>query len=628
MIYAYPRRPSVRAGTTLTLHVSTDQPQFRVEFYRQAAQLERMPDLASEPLKGVHCLQGPTDQDWGWPAYSFAIPSTWPSGIYVAMLIAVDADAREHAPDRTTVDGTDAKALFVVMPAQPGEKHRILYKLAWNTFHAYNGTGYGSLYAEAMWSSELPRPGFKITTRRPGGGTGGVVEPGNLPDDLDPTGRRQTFGYWDAAFVAWLEREGYGVDYCTDLDVHEDESLLASYRLLLSVGHDEYWSERMRRHIEGFISRGGNVAFFSGNICGYRIHYADGNSAIVCAKVAAGPGERGWELDHWDHLDAQQKVTGVTTLCGGWWEGDGRQRLGYTVQHADHWIYEGTGLRDGDEFGGDRAFPLIGYEVDGADFRYVRGLARPKPSFGAPATFFILGVAELGPGWLGWSPRAAATMGTYTSAGGGCVFQAAVTDWPILVIRNQHVERITRNVLDHLGLASVRVIGPLPARAGRTVAVEGSDAAFHVDTGDLLHVSSLHYEWRIVGAHADAGDQPTLRVSIPRCASSSEPATPVTVSVVIRDGQTPLAFGTCTFVPLTEEEALQFDSLVLTNDIANQNGPQGPIVGPRLVPTSATGQLISARVPRVMETADRLAQVTRKLREHQARRDQPENKTT
>jgi hypothetical protein len=45
-----------------------------------------------------------------------------------------------------------AKALFVVRSPAPGESTTILFKLAWATYHAYNGTGYGSLYSEAVWT--------------------------------------------------------------------------------------------------------------------------------------------------------------------------------------------------------------------------------------------------------------------------------------------------------------------------------------------------------------------------------------------------------------------------------------------------------------------------------------------
>lgn len=69
---------------------------------------------------------------------------------------------------------------------------------------------------------------------RPGGGTGGT------PSDIwnfDPS-PRQTFVHWDAPFIAWLESNGYELDYCTDLDLHHDGDLelLARYRLLVSVG--------------------------------------------------------------------------------------------------------------------------------------------------------------------------------------------------------------------------------------------------------------------------------------------------------------------------------------------------------------------------------------------------------
>ncbi len=63
-------------------------------------------------------------------------------------------------------------------------------------------------------------------------------------------------------------------------------------------------------------------------------------------------------------IDPENRLTGVSHRNGGgqWW--GKREAIGYTVQHADHWIFEGTGLRDGDTFGADQA--LIGYECDGA----------------------------------------------------------------------------------------------------------------------------------------------------------------------------------------------------------------------------------------------------------------------
>ena len=312
MIRGYPRQPSVRPGDTLTLHVSTDQPQFRVEVYRQGARLEHVGRLGPARLPGHLVPAGPPDRDWGWPAYTFPIPSGWSSGVYIAMLIEIDAAGGAHAPDVTTADGTAAKALFVVRSPAPGAGTSILFKLAWATYHAYNGTGYGSLYAEAVWTGRETQQGFTVTTRRPGGGTGGIVMYGDSPDYYDPTSRRQTFSHWEAPFVRWLEGNGYRVDYATDWDLQADPGLLAPYALMLSVGHDEYWSDEMRARIEAFVGRGGNVAFFSGNICGYRIHFVDGDTAFTCAKVRPSGKDRGaWEVDNWSEVRPENGVTGT-----------------------------------------------------------------------------------------------------------------------------------------------------------------------------------------------------------------------------------------------------------------------------------------------------------------------------
>jgi hypothetical protein len=628
MIQGYPRQPSVRPGGTLTLHVSTDQPHFRVDVYRQGATLAPMGRLGPERLPGHAVPPGPPDRDWGWPGYVLPIPSGWRSGVYIAMLTEVDAAGRPHPPDVSTPDGTDAKALFVVRSPAPGTTSSILFKLAWATYHAYNGTGYGSLYAEAVWATRDGRPGFTVTTRRPGGGTGGTVMSGDPPDYYDPRSRRQTFTHWEAPFVQWLEANGYPVDYATDWDLQVDPDLLAPYALMLSVGHDEYWSEAMRGRIEAFIRRGGNVAFFSGNICGYRIHFVDDDTAFSCAKVRPSGKDRGtWEVDHWADVRPENGVTGTGfRQAGGWWDGR-RDTVGYTVQHAAHWVYQGTGLRDGDVFGADPAFPLVGYEADGATFTRKDGLAVVTGEQDTPLTFFILGIAELGEGWVRSSPHAAATMGLYTSDRGGIVFNGATTDWPCLVGRNDHVARITRNVLDRLRLRAVPVIGPLPTRHGRMLAVAGEPASFHVDTAGLAGGSEedRRYVWQVLADGAapasprgSAGGGLTFEARMP-----PRPG-PVTVTVTVVERDRPVAFGTLTFVSVSPEAALKAEVTALLREMVMPGEPSNPLVHPTAEPASRTWMLQSTegvRLPWLEARAARLAEVVRRLRA--LGRDQP-----
>ena len=92
-----------------------------------------------------------------------------------------------------------------------------------------------------------------------------------------------TFEKWDAKLIRWLEREGRQVDFCTDWDLDREPALLSTYRMLLSVGHDEYWSTRMRDHTEAFVAQSGNLAFLGGNTCYWRVDVQDG-SVLACSK--------------------------------------------------------------------------------------------------------------------------------------------------------------------------------------------------------------------------------------------------------------------------------------------------------------------------------------------------------
>ena len=314
-------------------------------------------------------------------------------------------------------------------------------------------------------------------------------------------------------------------------------------------------------------------------------------------------------------------VTGTSIRqAGGWWDGR-RDTVGYTVQHAAHWVYAGTGLKDGDVFGADPDFPLVGYEADGATFSWQDGLAVVTGDQGTPPNFFILGVAELGEGWVRSGPHAAATMGTYTSDRGGIVFNGATTDWPCLVGRNAEVARITRNVLDRLRLRAVPILGPLPARHGRMQAVAGEVACFHVDMAGLpppLPGHDRRCAWQVAAEAPDpacpeegAGTGITFSARMP-----SRPC-PVTVTVTVSEGGQPVAFGTLTFVPLSPETALKAEVTAILREMVMPGEPSTPLVHPTAEPVSRTWMLYSTgsvRLPWLEDRAARLAEVVRRLR--------------
>jgi hypothetical protein len=459
MIRGYPRQASVMPGDTLTLHVATDRPRFRVAFYRWGDG----PALAWRTgwLPGRHAGDGPADQDWDWPAYGFAIPPDWPSAVYIAELEEEGCKrvfdlARDHGAALFVVraHGTSRDAPTEVPP------EGLLYKLPLATYHAYNCSGGACFYHRPPRSASPP--GARVSLRRPGGGIGGPVW--GAADHYDAGSPRQSFAHWDARFIRWLVRNGYAPDFCTDLDIHTDPGLLRGYRLLLSAGHDEYWSEATRDAVEDFVAGGGNVAFFAANLCWWRIHLVDGGAAMVCHQ--GGPCGA---LDHWwppgGAARPEDMLCGVSYRHGGgWWDGP-RDSAGFIVQQPDHWVFAGTGLARGDAFGQDSWPPLAGYECDGApldafDARYGAVLSSWADEGGTPSSYQLLAAAPLGPRWQELPPRErhgpgegvhAATLGIYRR--NGSVFSAGTTDWPQVLGcgRDRRVERITRNVLDRLG---------------------------------------------------------------------------------------------------------------------------------------------------------------------------------
>jgi hypothetical protein len=464
MIDGFARNPSVLPGGQLQLCVSTDAPAFRVDLYRWAAELAHR--ATSGWLEGRDVPHHLPFQDWSrdnvglageplpaWPTYKLPVGSDWPSGVYLAVLVEADGRGEDGPPAvPPPPDARHARALFVVRSAAPGAATSILYKLPLLTWHAYNqvsaehytraaGAGGWCLYSDFL---DVPVEGpLSVSVRRPGGGTGATLFDTFNPDPFDPS-PRQTFAHWDALAVAWLQRSGVQVDYCTDLDLHaEGDDLLAPYGTLVSFGHDEYWSAPMRASVERFVAAGGHAAFFGGNTCWWDIAFDDA-----------------WTFRrsrHWSDLPAPDRpenaLTGVSFRHGGERPPTASPApVGFQVQHADHWVYAGTGLRDGDLFGEGPDEHLVGYECDGAAFD--RGALRrgmsvaPTGEDGTPADFEILGVGDVG--GHGWgNGNRAATMGVH--APGGTVFTASTTDWPRLLSRRSAVvEQITQNVLDRV----------------------------------------------------------------------------------------------------------------------------------------------------------------------------------
>ncbi len=434
---------SYSPGQDLTLHVSTSATAFSVEIVRLGAKPESV--WSSEAVTG---REHPVPEDASshgcrWPAaLTLKIPGDWRSGYYQVILRARDAGGKFIQRNTRTAEGG---CFFVLRPADPGKASKILVQLSTHTYNAYNNWGGFSLYA---YHGRGGNQGHRVSYERP-------------PSSL--------FGNWERPFIEWAERNGFAFDYAVNGDLESHPEMLRAYRLVLSVGHDEYWSAPMRDNLEKFIAAGGNAAFFSGNTCCWQVRTEEGGRALTCWKqnfhsdpVYAARGSYATLSSLWSHhlvKRPENQLTGVGFLWGGYHRSHGQLMDGsgaYTVHRPEHWLFAGTGLKRGDEFGGKDT--IVGYECDGCELEWKDGLPVPTRRDGTPDSFEVLGTAP-----AQWHPddcqwyeqwengrKGHAVLGVYTR--GGTVFTCGSTDWSHgLRGGDVIVDRITRNVLERLG---------------------------------------------------------------------------------------------------------------------------------------------------------------------------------
>jgi hypothetical protein len=322
----------------------------------------------------------------------------------------------------------------------------VLLPLGTNTYAAYGNFGGYSLYA---YNGRDKVQGRRVAFDRP-------------PDSQ--------YARWELPFVRWAEANGIAFDYCANLDL-ERPGQLAGYKLVLSVGHDEYWSAGMRDAAEAFIAGGGNYAFLSGNTCCWQVRAEAGGQQLVCWKQSFGDDpvyagdDRRTLSTLWSHhlVDRpENRLAGVGFLHGGYHRSHGQLMDGsgaFTAHRPAHWLFAGTGLKRGDAFGAKLPrYKVVGYECDGCELTWIDGLPTPTGRDGTPADFAVLATAPAvwHPDDCEWYERwpkgriGHAVVGSYTR--GGTVVTVGTTDWSHgLRAGDPAATRITRNVLERLG---------------------------------------------------------------------------------------------------------------------------------------------------------------------------------
>ncbi|OXY91787.1 hypothetical protein BEK98_28855 [Streptomyces diastatochromogenes] len=264
-----------------------------------------------------------------WPA-SLSLDTTgWPEGAYLLRLEA-DTGHQRHIP-------------LIVRSAEGAGRTVLLHAPA--TWQAYNRWGGYSLYAGS--SGAYATRSLAVSFDRPYDGNGA-----------------EKFLVYEWALVVLAERLRIPLAYTTGVDVHRDPSVLRGAHALVCLGHDEYWTPEQRAYVTRARDAGTNVAFLGANTCFRRVRLEDGEGAgdrtVVCYKTsyradpsyASAPALVTTDYRSPPAADPESSLTGV--LYEGY-----PVDAPYVVHAADHWLYDGTGVRPGDAFA-----HLVGVEYD------------------------------------------------------------------------------------------------------------------------------------------------------------------------------------------------------------------------------------------------------------------------
>ena len=369
------------------------------------------------------------------------------------------------APDRTGLyyvhlEGLDTGEFFsfplIVAPAEPLARIAMLCSnLDWNAYNDYGGR---SNYV-AAWSlppTPVLNPHLDGPYLRDTGGRFWDREdyqPLSL-DRPEPVNRTQPDatvldvmtrigeehvapGTW--RILGWLEREGFAHDVWAETQLHAGELDLDRYSVLILDQHPEYWTRDMYFTVKSWVDeRGGKLMYLGGNgincevtIDGHQVTHHDTDQSEFITRRSYLPGPDSEMPSRFSkRVENEATLLGVSTTLTGIGTG-----APYAVIDADHWAFQGTGLKAGDLFG-------LGW-LDARNPGGASGHETDKRNAATPAGTRLVARGTN-------ANEGGAELVTYETVSGGEVYSVGSISYGASMIVDDVLTHITRNVIRHL----------------------------------------------------------------------------------------------------------------------------------------------------------------------------------
>jgi hypothetical protein len=267
-----------------------------------------------QPTKTVDCT------NWS-RSLSVTVGHDWPPGEYLFLLVT-NTGGRSYVPF-TVRDDASHSAILVVNSV--------------TTWQAYNAWGGHSLYGDENFDAS--QRSYVVSFDRP---------------YLVGTGGSGHFFLGTYEFVEEAESLGLDVSYTTSIDVNKHPELLRQHKVIVSMAHDEYYSQNMRSALEQAQGAGSNIIFLGANAIYRRIRLQP--SPIGPDRIEVNYREA--SLDPLNGVDPAQVTTSwredpdprpESALIGEMFECD-PVSADMVVVNAGEWMFAGTGITNGEHF--------------------------------------------------------------------------------------------------------------------------------------------------------------------------------------------------------------------------------------------------------------------------------------
>lgn len=389
VIEGYSTRPSVLPGEQVALRIRSTTGPVVVTAYRLGhyGGVGSRTIWASDPVTDVTQPKPQylaTTRTWtaaNWRTSVVIDTTGWPPGNYVLHL----------GPASDPVGKSGLVPLTVRTPTMEGA---VVLLNANTTWAAYNHWGGTSLYRGKVGYADRA---YAVSLDRPldfGAGVGDLL--GN-----------------EIPLIQLAEELGLPLGYATTSDLHADPHLLDGARAVISLGHDEYYSQAMRDHLTAARDAGTNIAFLGANAVYRHIRFEPtplgGERLIVNYKDSSidpirktNPREATGQWRSPPYPRPESELTGTYYQCNP-------VKAPMVVADTSSWLFEGTGLKVGDTLPG-----MVGSEYD----QVTPSAPTPRPIhvlFHSPVT--CKGMAQF------------SDASYYTTPSGAGVFSSGTSSW-------------------------------------------------------------------------------------------------------------------------------------------------------------------------------------------------------